>query len=708
MIDNTNSQNIKVYYQMSTNNKSFLDMYHYLKDVGIQNNRFFLVLTDPDLAGINPRDKKLNSFMKRKVLRECVVNYWYFLREIVRIPVQGGSATDGVPYKLHRGNLALNFCLIHNWNTFTELPRQHGKTIAVICRKLWVFQFGTTNSECIFINKKFDDSKLNLKRLKEIRDALPSYLQMSTTYNEEGKKIKPKDNVETLEHPFNGNKIKTLASARNKISANGLGRGLTIPIIWYDEYAFIPYNKIIYLASTPAFKTASLNAKKNNAPYGIIITTTPGDMTTDEGMDAYLLKESATKFSEKWYDLSKAHLQELLSKNQASSFIYIRYTYQQLGSDEEWFKQVVVDMRKNWADIRREVLLEWSKASDNSPFRKEDLNIVQSLIKEPKKTIMLCNMYEFNIYEEFNPKYPSLIGVDVSGGYKRDSSSICIVDSLTTKLVADFNCNYISTPDLAKVIYELVTRYMSNAVVNIERNGGYGASVLAKLLKTKIKKNLFYEIKDKVIEERVNGSNTFRKTQKTKVYGLDSSKNVRELLMQILRDRMEYHKDKFISPILFKELETLEVKKNGRIEHTSTGHDDHVFAYLMALYIWYEGHDVMERWGIQKSTIKTDQDTEEAYISLEDKYSNIVNELSVSDNNSYQLEDQLKYIATDKTMSYEQWLNREYEKDNQAMQKILMTEIGRQAYSKKYNVAVGELETSSFDLPDEIFEDFYN
>lgn len=67
MIDNTNSQNIKVYYQMSTNNKSFLDMYHYLKDVGIQNNRFFLVLTDPDLAGINPRDKKLNAFMKRKV-----------------------------------------------------------------------------------------------------------------------------------------------------------------------------------------------------------------------------------------------------------------------------------------------------------------------------------------------------------------------------------------------------------------------------------------------------------------------------------------------------------------------------------------------------------------------------------------------------------------------------------------------------------------
>ena len=211
MIQYTNTRVQKVYYQFETSNKSFLDMHHYLKDTGVKNNKFFLILTDPDLAGINPRDPRLNMLMKQKVLRECICNYWYFLREVIRIPDQGGAANGGKPYQLHRGNLALNFCMIYNWNTFTELPRQHGKTIAVICRQLWTFLFGTSNSEMVFINKKFEDSKLNLQRLKDIRDALPSYLRMQDQYGPDGKKLKVKNSVETLEHPFNGNRIKTLA-----------------------------------------------------------------------------------------------------------------------------------------------------------------------------------------------------------------------------------------------------------------------------------------------------------------------------------------------------------------------------------------------------------------------------------------------------------------------------------------------------------------
>lgn len=687
MIQYTNTRVQKVYYQFETSNKSFLDMHHYLKDTGVKNNKFFLILTDPDLAGINPRDPRLNMLMKQKVLRECICNYWYFLREVIRIPDQGGAANGGKPYQLHRGNLALNFCMIYNWNTFTELPRQHGKTIAVICRQLWTFLFGTSNSEMVFINKKFEDSKLNLQRLKDIRDALPSYLRMQDQYGPDGKKLKVKNSVETLEHPFNGNRIKTLASARNKVAANSLGRGMTIPLPWFDEYAFIPYNDIIYLAMVPAFKTASQNAKKNHAPFGITITTTPGDMTTDEGTAAYAMKEAATEFTELWYDKSPEQIQEILSKNTESSFIHIKFTYQQLGSSEQWFKETVIDMKKDWSAIRREVLLEWSKASDNSPFKKEDLNIVKALLKQPIQQIMLGGMYTFNIYEKFDLRYPPLIGVDVSGGFKRDASAITIVDSKTTRVVADFNCNFISTPDLASVIYELVTKYMSNAVVNIERNGGFGASVLAKLIKTRIKRNLFYEIKDKVIEERSVGMNTVKKTQKTKIYGLDNTHNVRELLMEILRQRMEYHKDKFISPIIFSELETLEVKKNGRIEHTSTGHDDQVFSYLMALYIWYEGRDLMERWGIEKSTIKTDQDAEEAIVNLEEDYKNIVVDLERPDEDEdpAEIKKQLDYLASDKTMGFEQWMQSQAQQDRESLNRLLNTKLGKMAYMEKYH-----------------------
>ena len=70
-----------------------------------------------------------------------------------------------------------------------------------------------------------------------------------------------------------------------------------------------------------------------------------------------------------------------------------------------------------------------------------------------------------------NLKYPSLIGVDVSGGYQRDSSAITVVDSFSTRVTAELNSNFISTPELARIIYEIVSKWLPNAVVNIERNG---------------------------------------------------------------------------------------------------------------------------------------------------------------------------------------------------------------------------------------------
>lgn len=67
---------INVTYQMNTKNQSFLDMHYFLRSKGIVNNKFFLVLYDSDLLNIDPRDPNLNLYMKRKVLAECMRNFW--------------------------------------------------------------------------------------------------------------------------------------------------------------------------------------------------------------------------------------------------------------------------------------------------------------------------------------------------------------------------------------------------------------------------------------------------------------------------------------------------------------------------------------------------------------------------------------------------------------------------------------------------------
>ena len=702
-----------IYAQMSTNNKSFLDMHYYLKSIGIKNNKFMLTLYDKDLAGIDPFDPRLNQLMKQKVLRECMCNYWYFIREVLRIPDQGAQGA-GVKYKLHRGNLAMNFLSLLNLNTFLELPRQQGKTVGYLARYLYLYNFGTTRSEITFLNKKLDDSKLNLQRLKDLRDALPSYLRMNQPFSKDGKKVKMTDTIEKLAHPLNGNIIRTVSSANNKVKAANLLRGRTIPLIWGDEWAFVPFNETIYQNTVPAFKTASMNAKRNNAPYGISLSTTPGFLTTDEGIFAFDMKNNATLFDESWYDKTYDEIMTIVSANTSSSFVYIRYTYQQLGLTEQWFKDICRDMQLKWEDIRREVLLEWSSGATNSPFTQEDLEKIAASVKQPVQSVYFLGKYRFNIYDGIEmlngqPKYPPIIGVDVSGGYSRDASAIACVDSRTTKLFAEMKCNYIPIDDLARVIYELVTKYMTNAIVNVERNGGFGASVLSKLINTSIKKNLYYEIKDKVIEEQNDGFKVIRKTQKTKVYGLDSTKKVRELLIQILRERVDNHKDKFVAQDIYNELNGMEVKRNGKVEHSSNTHDDLVFAYLMALYVWYEGKNLKERFNIDKVTIKTDEDTDEPLLGLEEKYENIIEEVILLDNPEREQHlKQLKELEHAKGVLFNEWLRQEAAKDEANLQRFLSNRLARQAYAQYHNTSPDNLEgLDTPGIPMETFEQFY-
>jgi hypothetical protein len=650
-------------------------MHYYLKQSGRTNNMFMLSIFDPDLIGINPRDPRLNKIMKLKIFKEVKVNFWYFIREVIRIPDQGGAIGSGKQYELHRGNMAMNFGFILNWCMFVEFPRQNGKTISAVCWYLWLFNFGTTNSEIMFINKSFSDSKLNLERLKDIREALPDYLRMDQPIRDrDGKLIKPVSRVETLEHITNGNKIKTLASATSESVANTRGRGCTQPCQWYDEHAFIPHVDLVYKSATPAYKTASQNARTNGKNYGILITTTPGDLTTKSGKASNAVRLAATPFNEKFYDLPLNELQEIISRNTDSPFVYIRYTYQQLGRGEDWFREICILMQKDWSAIRREVLLEWSTASDNSPFTKEDLNKVkQWIVQEPIHTMMIRGFF-VNIYSQMDPsvsmfQYPPLIGVDVSGGYQRDSSAITIVDSKDTKVVGDLNYNYIKQDDLAAVIYDLVTLYMPTAIVNIERNGGFGASVLSKLVKTKIKRNLYYEIKDRVIEERVVNGSVNKIKKKVKCYGFDNTKNSRNRLMDILRNRMDNHKDKFISPIIYRELEGLIVTKDGRIDHSTETHDDQVFSYLLALYMWYDGKSMKETWGLDKRELLTDEESDEVINDISEKEYNIMKELGLVDNEV--VKSQLDKL--DKSITYEQYRQKEYEEDQKALQQLIRT-----------------------------------
>lgn len=241
---------------------------------------------------------------------------------------------------------------------------------------------------------------------------------------------------------------------------------------------------------------------------------------------------------------------------------------------------------------------------------------------------------------------------------------------------------------------------------------GFGLSVIQRLVKTSIKKNLYYEIKEKVYEQRYeNGMKMPPLKQKVREFGTNSNKEVRSRLIEILYDRVDHHKDKFIAPILHDELETMETKKNGKVEHSDGAHDDQIFSYLMALYVWYDGVNLVENFGIRKNTIKTDDDEEVLDMDLEGaEYEPIEIDNSIVEDidDDIAIKETLEYIDdASRYISYTDFVKNQYIESRNVLNYILTTNKDiKTAYENKYHIdhVENSLDGMNFvRLPDSMF-----
>jgi len=209
-------------YDYTTKNISFIKIWKFLKDEGVKNNKFFLWLNDETLQGVDPYDLNLSPELQLRVQAEVMTNFWYYLREIVKIPESGGFTF----FKLSRANLGQMFLMENNIDLIEILPRQNGKTIGAECRYTWVYHYGTINTQMIFSNKQYADSQLNIKRFNDITELLPDYLKGHLNTKNDT------NNLAQIACAKNNNRIDAMSTARDIISADKLGRGCTVPIVW--------------------------------------------------------------------------------------------------------------------------------------------------------------------------------------------------------------------------------------------------------------------------------------------------------------------------------------------------------------------------------------------------------------------------------------------------------------------------------------------
>ena len=597
------------FYDMGTANKSFLQVAKDLKSLGIENCLFMLEIKDPSVISIDPFsvDKttgkcNLTEDQIARVMTECYRNPWYYLREVCRIKDPGGIS---VPYLANRGNIAQAYCIWKGLDSWLCLPRQKGKTQSALAMQTWCYLFGTSNSEFIFVNKDGDAAKTNLKRLSDQIELLPEYLHLDSIVDEEtGRLLKGKNNATRIDNPINGNSIITKNSATSYEKALSLARGLTAPILYFDEPEFTKYIKTIVANSVSTFEQAARAAKRNKAMYARIFTCTPGDLSTKEGVEAQMLLDKTIKWTERIYDMEPHEIEEMIEAkgDDCNQIFYIEYSYKQIGETEEWLRKISGKIGDPLV-VRREVLLQRLHGSSASPYNQEDIEYIAQMEHNPIGEIWINSYYNFTLYEELNPDIPYICGIDCSTGTGGDNNAITVLNPYTIEPAAEFECSYIGETKFIGVISELVKKHIPRAILCVERNS-MGDAVIDFLMHTPLKRNLYYDKNKDLLEAKVHKNETVesilkKEASKKLYYGVFTNGQSRNDMFAILSRHVNEYKEKFVSHNIIRDLTRLVRTPSGKIEaakatdeNGDSFHDDSIMSYLIALYVYYHGNNL--------------------------------------------------------------------------------------------------------------------
>ena len=594
----------KKFYDFKTKNKSFLELYQDLYKLGVKNNKFFLRLYDTDLQGVDPYSPVLPKEMQIKIFIECLINPWYWLREVLRIPVDGLpiEVGGGIGYKIDRNNAACWYLFLNGIDHYQSKPRQQGKTQDCVAKFNYSYHFGNMASTMLFFNKDQDQANMNLYRLKCQRDMMPAWLQMRAVVTDNGKFDKGIDNTKSIRNPVNGNTIMTMGKATSKETAMKLGRGSTAALQYLDEFDFIPYQLEIMNAASFAYSTAAKNAALNGSLYGRVLSSTPGDLDTRDGAAATEYVNRMLKWEDKMFDEPIDKIKKIVNGPSYNRFIFVEHSWKQLKLPMEWYEKQCGLVNFNIEVIMREIELKRIHGSSNSPFKRADLMYLMNHQKEPiQKVDYSKNLCPIMIYEKIMMNKVYILSVDPSEGLALDNNAFSLINPSTQKNAAEFKSPYISQPELFRLLCQFLDEFCPKSMIVIESNKG--RELINLFLESKYRYQLYYDdgkLGDKVIEKTDPYGALKRAAMERRAYGIWTGSN-RSQYYAILENIMEERKDILLTPYLVEDVCGLIRKPNGRVEAAQGLHDDNIMSYLIGMFIYlHSPYEKLEQYGIRR------------------------------------------------------------------------------------------------------------
>lgn len=647
----------KAVIHYATKNESFLRVAEIYHRMGVKNCAFHLSLLDPDLQHIDPFSPNLTLLEKGKVARECKLNFWYWLREVSRVPEPGSM--EAISFGANRMNIALYWLFFNHVMTIVVILRQTGKTTALGVLIQYLLNFGSMNTFINLLTKNEGLKAETLRKVKALFEESPDYINFSTK-----KDIFNTDEIhlQELKNKFKGN----LSSSSPK-QAEKVGRGFVSPIQFIDEAAFIENVEIAIGAMLMSGNAARSAAEKNGHPYGTILATTAGNTDDREGKAIYSLVTAATVWSELFLDAPDLKtLNDLVftnssaSKNQAKRpIVNITMSYLQLGYDDVWLQKKLQENISTPENIKRDIYNQWLSGSSASPIPKELIELIKANVVEspfarfyaPYNYLLKWYVSEQELEALIARGAWLIAGVDTSGGGGRDDIAMVVREHLSGQVVMAATFNEINLITLSDFFVSFLLRYKQSVMV-MERKSSAEVIldyIVQKLLAaginpfTRLYNTIVQDcdVNPKALEEIMNArcheEGLFAK-QKRALGFITSGSGVTArstLFGTTLISMLKYTGAYLRDSKLVDQISAL-VIRNNRIDHPPGGNDDMVVADLMG-YWFLTNAKHLSHYGIPPGTVlRANQ------VYLDEKYASDEQQMEMSE--IHALEDEFQSL----------------------------------------------------------------
>lgn len=609
-----------------TTNESFIRLAQLYESMGVKNYDFHLSLLNPTLQGVDPFAEDLTLQQMIAIGFECAQNPWYFFREVVRVPPQSGP--NPVRLEGNRGNIGLFWAFFNHIDTALIQPRQTGKSVSTDCLMTNITYMSTDNTTVTMITKDNDLRRKNVDRLKKIRDLLPKYLIHLGPDDA--------DNQIELTYKQRKNSYMTAVAQNNEAGANNVGRGLTSPILHSDEGPFTSWIQVILPAALAAGTAARNEARQNGRPYGNIFTTTAGKRDTKEGKFMYEMIFGGAPWDERLAFDSKneAELRERVLNNCSGvegkkgikrALFNITLSHKQLGKTDEWLIDAISNVAGATPDmIERDFLNRWTSGSLRSPLSTELNERILNSIKTPMHLEFSTDNYCLNWFipeHEIAQRMAEgrfVAGLDTSEAVGRDTIALVIIDVEDLSVVATGTYNETNLIRFSHYMGSVLIKYPNITLVPERKSTGAMIVDYLILQLSAAGQDPFKRIFNSIVEEAqikrddyqelsrplsVRTEN-FYDTRKSS-FGFKTNADSRTLLYTtILQNAAKNGGAVVHSDRLSAEIRGL-IVKNDRIDHSASGHDDHVIAWLLAHWLLSHGRN-LSHYGIDPSRVMSE------------------------------------------------------------------------------------------------------